>query len=114
VKVRVTSAEPIGAAHARDAMCRIIPTRCDALFSCRPAHAAAEIERVIKAVREEKMPYEDWGDPAHLDPAIRAALLECAARFQAVVAQARTWEKQHQRSAGDRESVGQSVEPKGE
>jgi hypothetical protein len=69
-----------------------------------PAHAAAEIERVIKAVRDEKMPYDEWGDPAHLDPALRAALLEYAARFQAVVVQAQTWEKQHQRSTDARKS----------
>ena len=43
-----------------------------------PAHAAAEVERIIKSVRDEKMPYDDWGDPAHLDPALRTALLDYA------------------------------------
>jgi hypothetical protein len=61
---------------------------------------------VIKAVRDERMPYEDWGDPAHLDPELRAALLEYAARFQAVVVQAQTWEKQNQRSTDARKSEG--------
>jgi hypothetical protein len=79
-----------------------------------PAHAAAEIERVIKTVRDEKMPYEEWGEPAHLDPALRAALLQYATRFRAVVVQAQAWEKQHQGSAHVRKKRRASAEPKSE
>jgi hypothetical protein len=64
-----------------------------------PAHAAAEIERIIKSVSKERMPFEDWGEPAHLDPALRAALLEYAERFKAVVAKARAWEDDQLRTA---------------
>jgi hypothetical protein len=77
-----------------------------------PAHAAAEIDRVIKAVREEKMPYEDWGDPAHLDPALRAALLDYATRFQRVVQQAQAWEKGRQSAAVGRIERRARAEPK--
>jgi hypothetical protein len=79
-----------------------------------PAHAAAEIERVIKSVRDEKMPYEEWGSPAHLDPALRAALLQYATRFRAVVVQAQAWEKQHQARADMRKKRRASAEPKSE
>jgi len=79
-----------------------------------PAHAAAEIERVIKAVQENKMPYEEWGDPAYLDPVLRAALLQYATRFQAVVLQVKAWEKQHQQSDYEPKSVVQSATPKSE
>jgi hypothetical protein len=64
-----------------------------------PAHAAAEIDRVIESVRKGKMPYEDWGEPAPLDPALRAALLEYAIRFQTVVVQARDWEQHNAQTA---------------
>lgn len=74
-----------------------------------PAHAAAEIERVIKTVREQKMPYAEWGEPAHLDPKLRAALLKHATRFQGVVEQAKTWEKEHQRSAEGRKDRRASI-----
>ncbi len=73
-----------------------------------PAHAAAEIERVIKSVRDEKMPQDDGGEPAHLDPAVRAAFLDEAARFQAVVEQAKAWEKERQRNS-DEMTVGRST-----
>jgi len=79
-----------------------------------PAHAAAEIERVIKDVQENKMPYEEWGDPAFLDPVLRAALLQYATRFQAVVLQVKAWEKQHQQNAYEPKNVVQSATPKSE
>jgi hypothetical protein len=57
-----------------------------------PAHAAGEIKRIMRAVREEKMPLDDVGLYKEMDPAIRAALLRYGAAFEAVVDAARDWE----------------------
>ncbi|HSK40297.1 MAG TPA: hypothetical protein VK943_11070 [Arenibaculum sp.] len=58
-----------------------------------PAHAAAEIERVMRVVREGKMPVEDWGEERPLDPAIKATLLDHGTAFEQVVEQAAQWER---------------------
>jgi hypothetical protein len=57
-----------------------------------PAHAAGEIKRIMRAVREEKMPLDDTGLFKEMDPAIKAALLNYGAAFEAVVDAARAWE----------------------
>jgi len=45
---------------------------------------------------------------------LRAALLQYATRFQAVVLQVKAWEKQHQQSDYEPKSVVQSATPKSE
>jgi hypothetical protein len=57
-----------------------------------PAHAAGEIKRIMRAVRDDKMPLDDVGLYKEMDPAIRAALLRYGAAFEAVVDAARDWE----------------------
>jgi hypothetical protein len=50
-----------------------------------PAHAAGEIKRIMRAVREEKMPLDDAGLYKEMDPAIKATLLKQGAAFELVV-----------------------------
>lgn len=57
-----------------------------------PVHAAGEIQRIMRAVREDKMPLDEAGLSKELDPAIKAALLQYGAAFEAVVDAARDWE----------------------
>ncbi|HEX4859484.1 MAG TPA: hypothetical protein VFV17_10730 [Usitatibacteraceae bacterium] len=64
-----------------------------------PLHAAAEIDRVIKAVRKDKMPLDDFGIEKSLPDAMRARLLGDAEEFAAVVAAARSWETARERTA---------------
>jgi hypothetical protein len=57
-----------------------------------PAHAAGEIKRIMRAVREDKMPLDEMGLYKELDPGVRAALLNFGAAFDALVDAARDWE----------------------
>ena len=57
-----------------------------------PAHAAGEIKRIMRAVREDKMPLDDAGLYKDMEPAIKAALLKYGAAFESVVDAARDWE----------------------
>jgi hypothetical protein len=57
-----------------------------------PAHAAAEIKRVLKAVREDKMPRDEFGIEQPLDKRIKAALLEEGSRFAELIEAAQRWE----------------------
>jgi hypothetical protein len=57
-----------------------------------PAHAAAEIKRVVKSVTNDKMPYDDYGVEYALKGEIKGPLLERAKAFEAVVEAARAWE----------------------
>jgi hypothetical protein len=57
-----------------------------------PVHAAGEIKRMMRAVREEKMPLDDAGLYKEMDPATKAALLKYGAAFESVVDAARDWE----------------------
>ena len=57
-----------------------------------PAHAAGEIKRIMRSVREDKMPLDDVGLYKEMDPAIKAALLTYGAAFESVVDAARDWE----------------------
>jgi hypothetical protein len=59
-----------------------------------PAHAAGEIQRVLKSVREKKMPLDDLGVEKELDPALMKVLLEKGGEFEKVVNSARNWERQ--------------------
>jgi hypothetical protein len=57
-----------------------------------PAHAAGEIARVMKAVREDRMPLDDAGIEQALEPALKRALLESGAAFEELVKAAKDWE----------------------
>jgi hypothetical protein len=57
-----------------------------------PVHAAGEIKRIMRAVREDKMPLDDVGLFKEIDPGIKAALLKYGAAFESVVDAAREWE----------------------
>ena len=57
-----------------------------------PAHAAGEIERLMKAVREDKMPLDDMGIEQPLEPKAKAALLESGAAFETALRGAKEWE----------------------
>ncbi len=57
-----------------------------------PMHAAAEIKRVMKAVREDRMPRDEFGIEDPLDARSKAALLAEGTAFEKVLDQARQWE----------------------
>ncbi|HZM46088.1 MAG TPA: hypothetical protein VFC14_14735 [Burkholderiales bacterium] len=57
-----------------------------------PAHAAGEIQRLMKAVREDKMPLDDAGIEQPLDAKAKRALLESGGAFEALVGAAKAWE----------------------
>ena len=58
-----------------------------------PAHAAAEIRRVMAEVRTNRMPLDDLGIEKELDAATKAALLKFGAAFEATVNAAYAWER---------------------
>ena len=57
-----------------------------------PVHAAGEIKRLMRAVRDEKMPLDDLGLYKEIDPSVKAALLKYGAAFESLVEAAREWE----------------------
>jgi hypothetical protein len=57
-----------------------------------PMHAAAEIKRVMKSVRDDRMPHDEFGHEKPLAPNIKAALLDQGASFERVLDLARQWE----------------------
>jgi hypothetical protein len=57
-----------------------------------PAHAAGEIARMMKAVREDRMPLDEYGIEQPLDPALKRALLDTGGEFEAMVRAAKDWE----------------------
>lgn len=59
-----------------------------------PAHAAAEITRILKEVRNNTMPVDEFGLETSLDPNMKALLLQRGSEFERVVEMARAWEKQ--------------------
>jgi hypothetical protein len=58
-----------------------------------PAHAAAEIKRVLKSVREDTMPKDEFGIEQPLAKAQKNALLLEGERFESLVEAARKWEQ---------------------
>jgi hypothetical protein len=60
-----------------------------------PAHAASEIKRIMRAVRDEEMPVDDTHLYREIDPDTRAALLDYGGSFEEVVDAARAWEEEH-------------------
>lgn len=59
-----------------------------------PAHAAGEIDRLIKSVRDDKMPMDEYRNSYALKDEDKKWLLESAEAFKATVQAARAWETQ--------------------
>jgi hypothetical protein len=57
-----------------------------------PAHAAGEIQRLMKAVREDKMPRDEVGIEQPLEAKLKRALLESGGAFEALLHSAKGWE----------------------
>lgn len=57
-----------------------------------PMHAAGEIDRVLKEVKNGEMPEDDIGLRKQIDPALRAAILKSGRAFRDALAQADQWE----------------------
>ena len=58
-----------------------------------PMHAAAEIKRVLKSVRQDSMPRDEFGIEKPLDAKTKTALLEEGVAFEKLLDLARQWEK---------------------
>jgi hypothetical protein len=58
-----------------------------------PAHAAAEIRRLMAAVRNNRMPLDEIGIEKELDAETKALLLRFGAAFESTVAAAYAWER---------------------
>jgi hypothetical protein len=50
-----------------------------------PAHAAGEIKRLLRSVRDDRMPIDELGTPQPLDPVLKKALIESGAKFDSIV-----------------------------
>ncbi len=57
-----------------------------------PVHAAGEIERIMRAVREDKMPVDEMDLYKEIDADIKAGLLSLGAAFESLVDAARDWD----------------------
>jgi hypothetical protein len=64
-----------------------------------PAHAAGEIDRLIKSVKEDRMPMDENRISYALSPENKKWLLESAEAFRSTVRAARDWETQAARGA---------------
>jgi hypothetical protein len=64
-----------------------------------PAHAAGEIDRLIKSVKEDRMPMDEFRVSAPLSEENKKWLLESAEAFRTTVQAAQDWEKQIPRQA---------------
>ncbi len=57
-----------------------------------PMHTAAEIKRVLKSVREDRMPRDDIGIEQPLEKAMKSALLKDGEAFDQLLDEAKRWE----------------------
>ena len=57
-----------------------------------PMHAASEINRVMKSVREDRMPRDEFGIEQPLDAKMKATLLNEGATFEKLLDLAKQWE----------------------
>ena len=86
------------ALRMRDAQCDTchVPSNPDGMKRLvllqTPAHAAGEIQRLMKAVREDKMPLDEVGIEQPLAADLKKALLEAGGTFEALVQAAKDWE----------------------
>lgn len=71
-----------------------------------PAHAAGEIERLIKSVKEDRMPMDDFRVSYALSDENKKWLLESAEAFKSTVVAARAWEQQAARREAAEKNAG--------
>ena len=57
-----------------------------------PAHAAGEIKRVMRSVRQDRMPLDETLVEQPLDPKLKSALLQSGEAFEKLVDAAKAWE----------------------
>lgn len=67
-----------------------------------PMHAAAEIKRILKSVREDRMPRDEVGIEVALEPKLKAALLAQGGQFDKLMDEAKRWEAGQSVSATSR------------
>lgn len=60
-----------------------------------PAHAAGEVKRILKSVRDDEMPQDDTGIEKPLGKVAKRRLLDKAEAFDAALSAAQRWEKEH-------------------
>jgi hypothetical protein len=95
---RLDTAYKAFALKMRDAQCDSchVPNNPDGMKRLvllqTPAHAAGEIERLMKAVREDKMPRDEVGIERPLEAKLKSALLESGGAFETLVRAAKDWE----------------------
>jgi len=74
------------------------PSRMNRLVLLQtPAHAASEIKRIMRAVRDNQMPVDDSLLYHDIDSDTRIALLDYGGVFEDLVDAARAWEAEHTR-----------------
>ncbi len=66
-----------------------------------PMHTAGEIKRVLKSVREDRMPRDDIGIAQPLDAVTKAALLDEGSVFDQLLDAARLWESTQNMADGE-------------
>lgn len=59
-----------------------------------PAHAAAEVRRLLKSVREDRMPRDETGIENPLPPDLKKALIEDGEAFAKLIDAAKRWESE--------------------
>jgi hypothetical protein len=82
--------------HCNDCHVPNNPSRMKRLVLLQtPAHAASEIKRLMKSVRDFEMPVDDSLLYHEIDPDTRAALLDYGGVFEDLLDAARAWEAEH-------------------
>ena len=77
-----------------------------------PAHAAGEIDRVIRAVEADAMPAESWAGPKGIrNAATKAKFLAVAYAFKDEVDAAKRWEEDNRKALEAPEATVAAVEP---
>lgn len=81
-------------AHCNDCHVPENPNRMKRLVLLQtPAHAASEIKRLMKSVRDNEMPVDDAHDYREIDAATKQTLMTSGAAFDALIDAARAWEE---------------------
>lgn len=81
-------------AHCNDCHVPENPNRMKRLVLLQtPAHAASEIKRLMKSVRNNEMPVDDTLDYREIDAGTKETLLRYGAAFEALIDAARSWEE---------------------
>jgi hypothetical protein len=76
-----------------------------------PAHAAGEVDRLIKSVRDNRMPVDEFRSAYALSPENKKWLLESAEAFRATVRAAQEWEKKAMAGGSPQPGIHSSLKP---